>query len=95
MRSIRFSYALVLCLALSACTSKLSRFDVIHGRKQTQTGHQIVLSEVAAQGSGEASSVSGSSGHKLQRVAIGGSYLRRISSVSGGSQLRAGMPAQQ
>ncbi|MCM2278909.1 MAG: hypothetical protein NDJ89_12610 [Oligoflexia bacterium] len=93
------SFFLVLALALSAvagCSSKLSRFDVIQmqGAKLTGSGgeaHQILRAEVGAQGSGTARSAN----HVLERVTIGGSYLRRPAAATSGTSVAPGLHSGQ
>jgi hypothetical protein len=86
--------ALIPALAalLPACSSNLSRFDLINtlgigGKKQ------VSRAETADQGSGRAANVAGSSGHTLERVTVGGSYARRIDATSPSSSLSAGLHA--
>jgi hypothetical protein len=83
------SRLLVIALALLAttsCSSRLGRWEYVNriaGKVKV-----IPRAEVADNGSGQATSP----GYRLQRVTIGGSYLRRDAADSSGQpRLRAGL----
>ncbi|MCM2323776.1 MAG: hypothetical protein NDJ90_11005 [Oligoflexia bacterium] len=85
---------LAFATSLAGCSSKLSRFDVIQmqGRGSpltvAPTGiHQLLRGETAAQGGGSAASLQ----HSLERVTIGGSYLRRSAAAAGGTSADSGL----
>ncbi len=65
-------------LLSTACSSNLTRFDVINAMKKNKSsGMQVTRYEIADQGSGEGVSVIGPGGHYVNKITTGGSYLRR------------------
>jgi hypothetical protein len=96
MGSIRFcilAFAVALSpVALTGCSTNLTRFDVIAKQKNSATKMLITRAETADQGSGTGdSTIVGPGGHTLSRITIGGSYLRRSNTTAGGHTLVGGL----
>lgn len=72
----------------TGCTTNLTRFDIVHRLKRAG-GLEVSRHEVGAQGSGAASG----NKYSVERVTVGGSYLRRtdVSAGSGGHLVAAGL----
>ena len=90
MRSVRVLAYLSIFILVTACSTKLSRFDVINMNGKVDT-HQVTRSETADQGSGNTSSVLGPGGHTLIRTTLGGAYLRRTAVNSPTKKLSGGL----
>ncbi len=80
---------LFFAVTATGCTSNLTRFDIVQ-RLRRPGDLQLLRAEVGTQGAG----ISASGSYLVERVTIGGSYLRRHDAVAtGGSRVSAGLHA--
>jgi hypothetical protein len=87
---MRLAICMLALVAASSCSTRLGRWEYVNrvaGKLKV-----VPRAEVADSGSGSAAS----SGYRLQRVTIGGSYLRRtdVTDSLGQPRLRAGLHSQ-
>jgi hypothetical protein len=87
MRHVLTASAILALSALtSACSTRVSRFDVVQTKG---TSYNVTRSEVADSGSGSVNAVGG---HQMKRVTLGGYYLKRVDvAAPGGSQVAGGL----
>jgi hypothetical protein len=74
----------------TACSSNLTRFDVVNKKKKS-TGNQVTRYEAADQGSGDG--VANPGGHYINKLTVGGSYLRRNTRLDGATYVDEGAKA--
>jgi hypothetical protein len=85
--ALRLTLLALALVAASSCSTRMGRWEYVN--KQAGKLKVIPRAETADSGSGAAASA----GYKLQRVTIGGSYLRRtdVTDSLGQPRLRAGL----
>jgi DUF917 family protein len=84
------SLVLLAAMASVGCTTNLSRFEL--SKIKGNATKDITRAEVAAQGSGSASSVAGMTGHTVTKVSIGGAYRKNAAvAAPTGSQINPGL----
>jgi len=76
----------IILITVTGCSTDLSNFSILNRKKATGSSSELTRAELAAQGSGVATS----SGHRLTKVTVGGWYARKTES-NGTKKLAPGL----